>query len=124
MRISDWSSDVCSSDLPVAAIRNYAAGCLRTLDGPGGLEQSRWALQQIEGEAERATRIMRSVYNFTKHKRVERKVLPVVDIIADIFAFLQLKVQETEATLVLDVKKRLTAWCDKTDRKSGGEKGG
>src|SRR3546814_2557512 len=44
---------------PVAAIRNYAAGCLRTLDGPGGLEQSRWALQQIEGEAERATRIMR-----------------------------------------------------------------
>ena len=99
---------------PVAAIRNYAAGCLRTLDGPGGLEQSRWALQQIEGEAERATRIMRSVYNFTKHKRVERKVLPVVDIIADIFAFLQLKVQETEATLVLDVKKGLTAWCDKT----------
>src|SRR3546814_19760806 len=57
---------------------------------------------------------MRSVYNFTKHKRVERKVLPVVDIIADIFAFLQLKVQETEATLVLDVKKGLTAWCDKT----------
>src|SRR3546814_14174184 len=35
-------------------------------------------------------------------------------IIADIFAFLQRKVQETEATLVLDVKKGLTAWCDKT----------
>src|SRR3546814_21056316 len=81
---------------PVAAIRNYAAGCLRTLDGPGGLEQSRWALQQIEGEAERASRIIRSVYNFTKHKRGERKVMPVVDITAELYAFLHLKLNKTE----------------------------
>src|SRR3546814_16629353 len=103
--MSDLGSAIAHElNQPVAAIRTYAAGCLRTLDGPGGLEQSRWALQQIEGEAERATRTMRSVYNFTKHKRVERKVLPVVDLTADIFASIQPKVKEKEANVVLDVK--------------------
>src|SRR3546814_20860164 len=33
MRISDWSSDVCSSDLPVKALGTLAAGTLRVDDG-------------------------------------------------------------------------------------------
>lgn len=99
---------------PVAAIRNYAAGCLRALDNPEGLVQGRWALQQIATEAERATRIMRSVHDFTIHKRIERKVLPIREILDDISGFLQLKVQESEALLTIDVKAGLKAWCDKT----------
>lgn len=99
---------------PVAAIRNYAAGCLRALDSPEGLIHGRWALQQISAEAERATRIMRSVHDFTMYKRIERKVLPISEILEDISAFLQLKVQESEALLTVDVRSGLKAWCDKT----------
>src|SRR3546814_14172274 len=29
MRISDWSSDVCSSDLPPSAVRYHVRGCVR-----------------------------------------------------------------------------------------------
>lgn len=99
---------------PVAAIRNYAAGCLRSLPASDELNQSRWALEQIAAEAERATRIMRSVHDFTMHKRIERRVWSIRDILEDMSAFLQLKVQESKAALVVDVKASLKAWCDKT----------
>lgn len=99
---------------PVAAIRNYADGCLRSLPASTELEQTRWALEQIASEAERATRIMRSVHDFTTHKRIERRLWSIRDILDDISAFLQLKVQEGKASLVVDVKASRKAWCDKT----------
>ncbi|MHA4837684.1 two-component system sensor histidine kinase NtrB [Sphingopyxis sp. MSC1_008] len=99
---------------PVAAIRNYADGCLRSLPASRDLEQTRWALEQIAAEAERATRIMRSVHDFTMHKRIERRLWPIRDILDDIAAFLQLKVQEGNASLIVEVKASRKAWCDKT----------
>lgn len=99
---------------PVSAIRNYAAGCLRSMDSENGLEGVRWGLEQIAAEAERAARIMRSVHNFTTHKKIERRVMPVEEIVEDIAAFLTLKADEADARLAFDVKSGLQAWCDKT----------
>src|SRR3546814_1571398 len=36
MRISDWSSDVCSSDLMVDMLREHGAGHIRVVGGGGG----------------------------------------------------------------------------------------
>ncbi|QIB64104.1 two-component system sensor histidine kinase NtrB [Kineobactrum salinum] len=99
---------------PVAAIRNYADGCLRNLDKPEGVERSRWALGQIAAEAERVTRIMRAVHNFTAHKQVQHKLLPIKEILEDILPFLTLKAQQSDAVLNIDIGPNLKAWCDKT----------
>src|SRR3546814_6991740 len=49
MRISDWSSDVCSSDLPIAS---------RFVPGDVLLhEQSGWRLEILEGDSRRVTRL-------------------------------------------------------------------
>src|SRR3546814_14310933 len=59
MRISDWSSDVCSSDLDVARVERHQH-CLRRLeiDDARGAEQRR-ALGRIAEAAGRETALLR-----------------------------------------------------------------
>src|SRR3546814_10492828 len=43
MRISDWSSDVCSSDLPT-----ISCGCCRGASGGGGASWRTWCFRRSE----------------------------------------------------------------------------
>src|SRR3546814_3922801 len=47
MRISDWSSDVCSSDLPDSFANStyYSISAFRFIDGAGSAHAGRWAFE-------------------------------------------------------------------------------
>src|SRR3546814_5709787 len=53
MRISDWSSDVCSSDLPALERAAFPGYALLLNDGRYALLRNAEAAQRIAGEAER-----------------------------------------------------------------------
>src|SRR3546814_20302299 len=54
MRISDWSSDVCSSDLRSAWPHGHDEGAVSCRRVPLGLEQGHAAIGHVEGRAEDA----------------------------------------------------------------------
>src|SRR3546814_8679650 len=55
MRISDWSSDVCSSDLPIPALRLRRCNYCRRVPCPGfaGIARCRWPRDQEADKAQR-----------------------------------------------------------------------
>lgn len=100
---------------PVSAIRNYAVGCLTALKQTRQNEAGRWAVTQIREEAERASRIMRSIRNFTTHEQPDYRMTGLSEILEDIDAFVTLKADESHSRVVIDIEpKYLSAWCDKT----------
>ena len=100
---------------PVAAIRNYAAGCLKVIPEDDAGAKVSWAIRKIEQEAERAARIMRSIRNFTTEGRTERRMQPLRDIFADVEALTSVRAQEHGAIIKFPtLPKSLKAWCDKT----------
>src|SRR3546814_3270291 len=66
MRISDWSSDVCSSDLPNTAnyVTNYAQGVVQTWRGG------------LDGETPRAAVTMEPRYWFNAELESRRALVP------------------------------------------------
>ncbi len=100
---------------PVAAIRNYAAGCARTLDAMAGNADLKWALGQIGAEAERASRIMKSTRDFTSRGTVNRHILKVEELLAEIESLITFQAKEWNAIIEIDIKATdQSVWCDKT----------
>lgn len=100
---------------PVAAIRNYAHGCLKKLKSGASGEKIVWAIQQVETEARRASRIIASIRSFTSLSQWQRRHYTIPDIVADIEYFLLIRAREYGAALNLDIARpRSKAWCDKT----------
>ena len=100
---------------PVAAIRNYAAGCAKMIKPVPGTENLQWAIHQIEAEAERAARIMRSTRDFTSRGTVKRYVLKVEDLLSDIEAFISFQAREWDSIIKIDIEAHdQPVWCDKT----------
>jgi two-component system, LuxR family, sensor kinase FixL len=100
---------------PVAAIRNYAAGCAKTLKALPDNANLRWAIQQIEAEAERASRIMKSTRDFTSRGTVNRHVLNVEEILSEIESFISFQAKEWDAIVKIEIEATTkSAWCDKT----------
>lgn len=100
---------------PVAAIRNYAHGCLKKLKSGASSEKIAWAIQQVETEARRASRIITSIRSFTSLSQWQRRHYTIPDIVGDIEYFLLIRAREHGAALKFDIARpRLKAWCDKT----------
>ncbi len=100
---------------PVAAIRNYAAGCARTIAALPGNSDLAWAIQQIEAEAERASRIMKSTRDFTSRGTVNRRILKVEEVLAEIEALISFQAKEWDAIIKIEIEAiGQSAWCDKT----------
>jgi two-component system sensor kinase FixL len=100
---------------PVAAIRNYAAGCLKMIPNDDLGVIVGWAIRKIEQEADRAARIMRSIRNFTTEGRTERRIQPIRDLCADVEALTSVRARENGATISFSVQPRtLRALCDRS----------
>lgn len=100
---------------PVAAIRNYVAGCIALLSGADKNEKGLWALHRIEAEAARAVRIMHSVRDFTSGSSPRRSMIRVRDILGDIEPFMKVQIDEYHARLHFEpAPKNLIIWGDKT----------
>lgn len=100
---------------PVAAIRNYAHGCLKKLKSGACDEKIVWAIQQVETEARRASRIIASIRSFTGLSHWQRRHYTIPDVVADIEYFLLIRAREYGAVLTFDIARpRSKAWCDKT----------
>src|SRR3546814_3924768 len=74
MRISDWSSDVCSSDLHVAAIRADLAWLGLDVDG-AARQSERFALYEAEFERLEATGRVYACYETPEELEIRRKIL-------------------------------------------------
>src|SRR3546814_9217007 len=62
MRISDWSSDVCSSDLPLEDLLHHVLGCCIARQAPGKKAQKRLAKVAMQAvESQRFARLMKEV---------------------------------------------------------------
>jgi two-component system, LuxR family, sensor kinase FixL len=100
---------------PVAAIRNYAAGCARTIKKMPGVTDLLWAVQQIEAEAERASRIMTSTRDFTSRGTVNRQILKVEEILSEIESLISFQAKEWDTVIKTDIgASNKSVWCDKT----------
>ena len=100
---------------PVAAIRNYAAGCAKSISAMPGTENLQWAIKQIEAEAERASRIMRSTRDFTSRGTVKRHILKVEDLLSETESFISFQAREWDSIIKIDIEARnQPVWCDKT----------
>ena len=100
---------------PVAAIRNYAAGCAKTLEAMAQSTDLKWAIKQIEAEAERATRIMRSTREFTSRGTVNRRIFKVEEILSEIESLVSFQAKEWDAIIKVDIEAvDQPIWCDKT----------
>lgn len=100
---------------PVAAIRNYAAGCAKSIKALPGSDNLQWAIRQIEAEAERATRIMRSTREFTTRGTIKRHILKVEDLMSDIEAFSSFQAREWNSLVIIEIEAQdQPVWCDKT----------
>lgn len=100
---------------PVAAIRNYAAGCAKTLGATAGSAELKWAIGQIEAEAERASRIMKSTRDFTSRGTVDRHILKVEELLSEIESLITFQAKEWNAIIKIDIKAiNKSIWCDKT----------
>src|SRR3546814_12417073 len=74
MRISDWSSDVCSSDLPLSAITNYTAACLRLIEAGAPSEKAlSEAVGAIHKTSQRAGNIIKSLRNLASRREPNRE---------------------------------------------------
>ena len=100
---------------PVAAIRNYASVCAKTVKEMPGAEDLSWGIRQIEAEAERASRIMKSTREFTSRGTVDRHVLKVEEILAEIETLISFQAKEWNAIIKIDIEAAdQSVWCDKT----------
>lgn len=100
---------------PVAAIRNYASVCAKTISGLPDADDLLWAIRQIEGEAERASRIMKSTRDFTSRGTVDRHILKVEEILSEIESLITFQAKEWDAIIKIDIQAAdQSVWCDKT----------
>lgn len=100
---------------PVAAIRNYAAGCAKTIAALPDAADLLWAIKQIEAEAERASRIMKSTRDFTSRGTVNRQILKVEEILSEIESFISFQAKEWDAIVKIEIDaSNRSIWCDKT----------
>src|SRR3546814_20404289 len=98
MRISDWSSDVCSSDLAVETAECWDVA-LKSANTPSLLALSRQNLPQLRTEAA-ANRSARGAYRL-KAAEAPRKVVLIAS--------------GSEVPLALDTATKLAAACDGAD---------
>jgi two-component system, LuxR family, sensor kinase FixL len=100
---------------PVAAIRNYVAGCIALLGTTGSVAKCLEGLHRTEAEAARAARIMHSIREFTAQGSARRSMIRVRDIWSEIEPFVKLQIDEANAELTIaQDKQNLSVWGDKT----------